>query len=318
MKTITLEKTDLQVSPICLGTVNFGTSLKEEDALKQLDRYAEVGNLIDTAHVYGDWEPPIRGRSERVIGKWLRASGLRDRMVISTKGAHPRLETMHIGRVTPEDIALDLSESLDCLQTDRVELYFLHRDDPQVPVGEILDALEEHKRAGRIRHYACSNWTLPRIIEAATYAEKAGYDGFVCNQLMWSLARINPDGVSDKTMVLMDQATYDYHSRTRLNAMAYTSIAHGFFSRLEQNKPLRPFMLTRYQGERNDRIFEGLLRLSKAYGYSVMELCFFYFQAHPFAAVALASCSAMEQMDDMIRALRADPPEELLQAILAL
>ena len=118
---------DIRVSPIGLGTVNFGTGISEQDCFEQLDRYADVGNLIDTAHVYGDWVPGERGQSERVIGKWMASRQCRELVVISTKGAHPRLSSMDSSRVKPEDIRLDLEESLRCLQTDVIDLYFLHQ-----------------------------------------------------------------------------------------------------------------------------------------------------------------------------------------------
>ena len=98
---------DLPVSPVGLGTAFFGTQLPEGDALAQLDRYAEVGNLIDTARVYGDWESGIRGRSERIIGKWLSGRGGRERIVISSKGAHPRLDRMNVPRLAPEEIPME-------------------------------------------------------------------------------------------------------------------------------------------------------------------------------------------------------------------
>ena len=117
----------LSVSPIGLGTANFGTRLPEADCFAQLDRYTQIGNLIDTARVYGDWTPGPRGKSEIIIGKWLASRRCRDHVFISTKGAHPRLESMNVTRLSPGDIQSDLELSLRALGTDYIDLYFLHR-----------------------------------------------------------------------------------------------------------------------------------------------------------------------------------------------
>ena len=297
----------LRVSPIGLGTSFFGTSTAEADGLAQLDRYAEVGNLIDTARVYGDWGPGPAGKSERIIGKWLASHGGRDRLIISTKGAHPRLESMNVPRVTPEDIRSDLELSLKALGTDYIDLYFLHRDDPALPVGLVLECLEAQRRAGKIRFYGCSNWALSRIIEARDYADAHGLAGFVCNQLMWSLASPNPSHIGDPTLVGMDAATYAYHRKTGLAAMAYMSIANGYFAHLEKGD-LRESVRQRYDMPVNADIYRRLKALSDECGLSTSAAPLLYFAASPFPAVALASFSRMEQLD-MCLALLEDRPD---------
>src|SRR5690606_23154974 len=99
------------------------------------------GNTIDTAHVYSG------GNSERIIGRWMQARGNREQVVVITKGA---AHSQDRRRMTPFDIASDLFDSLARLQTDYIDLYLLHRDDPHVPVEPVIDALNEHLRAGRI------------------------------------------------------------------------------------------------------------------------------------------------------------------------
>ncbi|MDO4866099.1 MAG: aldo/keto reductase [Clostridia bacterium] len=300
---------EIKVSPIGLGTVNFGTGVSEEDCFEQLDRYLDAGNLIDTAHVYGDWVPGERGRSERVIGKWLASRRCRERVVISTKGAHPRLTHMDSPRVKPEEIRLDLEESLRCLQTDVIDLYFLHRDDPTRPVGELLECLEDLRKAGRIRSYGCSNWRLPRMIEAARYAQAHGLRGFVCNQLMWSLAAVNPAQVSDPTLVGMDAETYAYHRQSRMAAMAYMSIANGYFAHLARGD-LKASVRLKYDQPINSVIYGRLRELSKAHDLSITQLSLLYFAAMPFPSVALASFSSIAQLEECAQLLQIpDRPE---------
>ena len=202
-----LTHTDLSVSPICLGTVQYGTRLSEQESIAQLDRYTGAGgNFIDTALVYGVWGPEGRPTSEPIIGKFLARSGKRNQLILSTKGAHPPFNAMSHSRMHPDLIAADLEQSLRHLGTDFIDLYFLHRDDPSVPVAEILGCLNELRRAGKIRYFGCSNWTLARIKQAELWAAGQGSAGFVCNQLLWSLAKINFSHFPDKTCVAMDPA----------------------------------------------------------------------------------------------------------------
>ena len=303
MRRIGMKGTELSVSALCLGTGNYGTFMEETAAKEQMTQYAQAGgNILDTAHVYGDWVPGIRGRSERVIGAWLRESGLRDRMVIVTKGAHPRLESLHIPRLRPEDMEEDLHESLDCLGIDRIDLYLLHRDDPSIPVGEMIDWLAQKKSQGSIRYYGCSNWTLPRIIEANRYADKAHKPGLVCNQLMWSLAIPNHTDTGDPSMLRMDQPTYAYHAQSGMSAMGYMSVAKGYFMRRAAGAVLPDFVEATYASPANDRIFAEIKRLSGDTGYSIMDLCILYFAAHPFAAVPIASFSTKQHLREGLHA----------------
>ena len=142
--------------------------------------YEHGGRTIDTAHGYGD------GKAERGVGAWLRRRGVRDEIVILGKGAHPYDGRI---RVTPEDITSDLTESLERLGVDVIDLYVLHRDNPDVPVGPIVEVLNEHQRAGKIRQFGGSNWTTARIGEANQYAAERGLNPFTVSSPNYSLAQ---------------------------------------------------------------------------------------------------------------------------------
>ena len=304
----------IEISPIGLGTSHFGVRVSEAEAFWQMDRYVESGNLIDTAHVYSDWVPGERSRSERIIGRWLKSRGGRDRVIISTKGGHPSPGSMHVPRLSPAEITGDLEDSLRCLGVDSVDLYFLHRDDVTRPVGEMLECLEAHRRAGRIRAYGCSNWTLPRLLEARAYAEAHGLPGFVCNQLMWSLAVVDPKGIGDPTMVCMDGPTYRLHRDTGMAAIAYTSVANGYFAH-RQRGDLSDAAHGPYAVPANDALYARLLELSGAYGLSLTALSLAYFSAVPFPAAALASFRREEQLGECLSLLEADIDPELLRTL---
>src|SRR4051794_14508954 len=114
MKYVSIPNTDLRVSQICLGSAEFGATLTQKDAFSLLDAFvAEGGNFIDTAHVYSDWIPNTKSTSEKFIGEWFRKSGMRDDVMIATKGAHPLLTSMNVSRLSQADIELDVHESLE-------------------------------------------------------------------------------------------------------------------------------------------------------------------------------------------------------------
>ncbi len=192
MNPITLDNTGLNVSPICLGTNQFGTSLDDTSADAIIGAFAEFGgNFLDTARAYGDWIPDApRGASETCLGRLLKRRG-RDKWVLATKGCEFDYRTGDFAlRVTPGHLSEDLDASLKALQTDYIDLYWLHRDDPAQPVEVLVDALIAEQQAGRIRYFGCSNWSPARIEEAQVYATGIGHTGFVACQPMWGLADV--------------------------------------------------------------------------------------------------------------------------------
>lgn len=308
-------KTDLDVNPVCLGTANYGSTVSEEESKRQMYDFVELGgNFIDTAHVYGDWKPGDGPLSEITIGKWLAESKNRHKVIIGTKGAHPDLRAMHIPRCSNDEIQQDLDASLKALQTDYVDIYFLHRDDPTRPVEEIIDFLEEKVKDGKIRYYGCSNWSLDRIKEADEYAAKNHLQGFSCNQLMWSMADINFEGVRDKTSVLMDEPTYAYHKKHCKNAMAYMSTARGYFALRMEGKPIPSYVEDMYGTDVNDRIF-NLLREHVTEECSITDYALQYLQTQPFPTVPITSFLTKEHLVAGMRSVEAQCDQEILKQI---
>jgi aryl-alcohol dehydrogenase-like predicted oxidoreductase len=173
----------IQGLPKPLPRIIFGTlHLANADAatFSLLDSITEMGcYAFDTAHAYGN------GASERVIGNWIQARGNRSEVVVIDKGAHPARGR---NRVDPESIKQDLQESLDRLQTDYIDLYLLHRNDPAVPVGPIVEVLNDLKNEGKIVLFGASNWNYKRIQEASEYAQKNGLSSFSVASNQYSLA----------------------------------------------------------------------------------------------------------------------------------
>lgn len=319
MKRIQMKNTELNVSPISIGTVNFGTSTDAKAAKHQLDLFFELGgNFIDTAHVYGDWVDGVRSRSEKIIGEWLNAAGVRKEVVISTKGGHPDLSDMDISKVTPERVRKDLDESIEYLKTDYIDLYFLHRDNPDVPADEFLGVLEEARDEGKIRYYGCSNWKLDRIIAAENYAGKHKLAGFVCNQLMWSLADINSAGIPDKTLVLMDEETYEYHNNTGLNSMAYTAAAKGYFTKLYEKKDISEKIAVRYDTPSNRLIFDELVKTAERLNVSLIEVELAFLMHQDFVCVPIVTFSKDEQLRQGIKSCSLELEPEVVNRLRSL
>lgn len=312
MEKVILKNTDLSVSQLSLGTVHYGTAIDAETAESQMNQFtARGGNFIDTAHVYGDWVPGEKSRSEHVIGRWLKKTGQRHQIIISTKGAHPDLSGTGVSRVTPKEILKDLEESLLCLNTDYIDLYFLHRDNQKVPVEELLGILEDARSKGKIRYYGCSNWALSRLRQANTKA----FPGFVCNQLMFSLADINAFNINDKTLVPMDQDTYAYHKETGLNAMAYTSLSKGFFAKRVSGKPIPDSISTIYSNPSNDLIFKEIKAQARSLDCSLPELELAFLMHQEFTVVPIVSFSNPEQLDQGLKSSDLQLDEGMVQRL---
>ncbi len=215
--------------PLALGTAPFGTGIPRDTAFSILDAYVDRGgNLIDTAAVYG------MGVSEQTIGDWMKDRGTRSKVAISTKGGHPSVPDWQ-RRITEADIRVDIENSLRYLQTDCVDVYFLHRDDESQPVDVIMPILDKLVREGKTRCIGASNWTVARIDEANAFARKNGMTEFSVSQIFWCGAVINKDGVYDQTLVVMDDTEHTGYAANRMPVMAYTAQAQGFFSRLRDN-----------------------------------------------------------------------------------
>lgn len=212
------------VARVVQGTTMIGSDLDEAKSFALLDKVYELGcNTIDTAHVYSG------GDSERIIGRWMQARNLREEIVIITKGAAHSEDRR---RTTPFDIASDLYDSLTRLQTDYIDLYLLHRDDPDVPVEPIIDALNEHQQAGRIHSIGASNWSHQRIEAANAYARESGLEPFVASSPQFSLAEslsepwplcISISGITGAT-------AREWYTQTQIPLLAWSSLASGFFS----------------------------------------------------------------------------------------
>lgn len=305
MRTILLPQAGLSVSALCLGTANIGIDGDRMAAFRLLDRFAERGgNFLDSARVYSDWIPGERGRSERILGEWLSARANRGRFVLATKGGHPLLDAMGRSRLSPSELEADLDASLKALRTDRIDLYYLHRDDAGLPAATVVETLSGFVRKGKIRCAACSNWTVPRIREALEHSRTRGLPAFAANQMLWNIGARRMRAGGDPTMTAMDRPTLELHRATGLPAIPYSSQANGFFSKLDATGgvPDRELLKSRYCTEGNLSLYRVLRDLRREAGVSMEALVIGWILSRDIPTVPVVGCRTPQQLDDALDA----------------
>lgn len=292
-----------KISRLVQGTVPVGSGNPDSYAL--LDAVFEAGcTAFDTAHVYGG------GDNERVFGKWIRDRGVRSKVVILAKGAH------HSGdrrRVTPWDIAADLHDTLARLQTDYLDLYVLHRDDPSVPVGPIVEALNRWKDAGKIRAFGGSNWSHKRIQQANAYAAKYGLTPFAVSSPNFSLADQvrEPWGECLTISGPANEEARQWYARSKVALFPWSSLAGGFFSGRIRRDNLDTFKdgLDRlavdcYAREDNFQRLDRAEELARAKGYTIPQIALAYVMNQPLNIFALVGCRTGEEFRQNAEALK--------------
>ena len=233
MKNRPIPHTNLTASELCLGTAEFGSAIDDSVSEEILKTYLDAGgNVLDTAEIYAAWLPEGEHRSETFLGNWLRKNKKRDQLIISTKGAHPRLDSMDKPRMSKAMVQSDLDSSLQRLGIDCTDIYWLHRDDPRTPVEEIILMLEDFRKAGKIRYSGLSNWTQERAEAARIAAEKLGVQPVIGVQNQWCLAKADASK-GDPTWAYTDDSFAQWHSHHNIAAFPYTTQANGYFRRLE-------------------------------------------------------------------------------------
>jgi aryl-alcohol dehydrogenase-like predicted oxidoreductase len=305
---VKLANTDLTVSELCYGTNQFGTSIDQGRANAILDRFVELGgNFLDTARAYGDWVPDVpAGASERAIGVWLKGKK-RDSVVVATKGA---LLDMRAGtwapRVTPEDIALDLSQSLDHLGIDMIDLYWLHTDNPEVPVQPLIDALLTHQQAGRIRYFGASNWSPARIREANAYAASLGKQGFVASQPFWGLATPNREKSAAQGYQLYYEDGYPALHADGLPMIPYSAQSGGYFTKMDKGgeAAVPEALRERYDNPANAKRLAAVKAVAARHGVSINEVVLAYLLCQPWQTIPIFGGSSPAQIEDSVKAVK--------------
>ncbi len=310
MKYGSVKGVETPISRLVLGTMIINLREREK-SFKLMDDILELGcTILDTAQVYG---------SENAIGEWMRERNNRDKVIILTKGAHHSAERK---RVTPPDITSDLHDSLRLLQTDYIDIYMLHRDDPDVDVGPIVEILNEHHRAGKIKAFGGSNWGHERIQQANEYAEKHGLIPFTASSPNFGLAEQVEDPWGPGCVSIsgpQEAKAREWYQKTQMPIFAYSSLGRGFFSgritreNFESMKDkIDGACLRAYCHEVNFKRLDRVQILAKEKGMSVPQIATAYIMSQPLNVFALVGVANKEEYKANTKALDIElTPEEV-------
>ena len=293
----TLGNTDLRVASLALGGNVFGWTIDEATSFRVLDAFvAGGGNLIDTADVYSAWAPGNSGgESETIIGRWLKATGNRDRVVLATKVG---LEVVPGEKGLSRAYILQAVErSLNRLRVDTIDLYQAHRDDESTPLEETLGAFGELVRRGTVRHIGASNYTAPRLARALEVSRRHDLPRYECLQPGYNL---------------YDRGEYEAElealCRTeRLGVIPYFSLAAGFLTgkyrtEADLSKGKRGTKTKGYLNERGFRILAALDAAAARYKSTPGKVAIAWLLARPGITAPIASATSVEQLRDLLDA----------------
>jgi aryl-alcohol dehydrogenase-like predicted oxidoreductase len=309
MSYLQVGKTDLMVSPLCLGGNVFGWTADERESHAVLDAYADAGgNFIDTADAYGAWvegNPP--GASEQIIGRWLKSRGGRDDFVIATKvGMMPDREGLSF-----DNIIRSAEESLERLQTDHIDLYYAHADDPSVEPEETLSAFTELIERGLVRHIAASNYSPPRLQAALSCSSNGGLASYVALQTHYNL--LEREGYEAELMQVCDE--------NQIGCLPYYALASGFLtgkyrSSSSSNGSERAGTATAYLDGRGLQVLDALEKVAAEHQVSMSAVALAWLAQRPTVLAPIASARTPEQLSELLEIvdLRLTPEEEDLLA----
>jgi aryl-alcohol dehydrogenase-like predicted oxidoreductase len=328
-----LPNTEIKVSKICLGTMTWGRQNTEAEGHEQMDYAVDQGiNFFDTAELYPvPANAETQGETERIIGSWFKKTGRRDQIVLATKIAGPRDFTQHI-RKDPSFSKAHIDEAVDKslkrMQTDYIDLYQLHWPerntnffsvrgyvhDPDEAWQEnfeaVLDALETHIKAGKIRHIGLSNenpWGIMRFLQAA----KSPATKMITVQ--------NPYSLLNR---LFEVGSAEICHRENIGLLPYSPLAFGVLSgkyrngRMPDNSRLALFKgLARYSGEKSFEATERYAALAEEVGLSLTELSLAFVNDRSFVTSNIIGATTMEQLKENIATHQVKLSEEILKAI---
>jgi aryl-alcohol dehydrogenase (NADP+) len=281
-----LDGTDLDVFPLCLGGNVFGWTADEDASFAVLDAYADAGgNFIDTADTY---TRPNMGVSETIIGRWMAARGNRDQMVIATKVGSD-------GGLSAANVAAHAEGSLRRLQTDRIDLYYSHKDDLDVPVEETLEAFNALVEAGKVRHIAASNLSGERIVESVRASAREGWARYVALQPHYNL-------------VERERYEREYAPLAAEHGLAvapYYALAKGFLTGKyregwpEVDSP-RAEGARAYLDDRGRAVLADLEEIADAHGVPMAAIALAWLKSRPNVVAPIASARNVEQLEHLL------------------
>ena len=295
------KNSSIKMSKIVIGSAYFGTDIDKEKSFTLLDRFFELGgNCIDTARCYLQWRDGGESASETLIGRWMDERKCREKVIISTKGAFPAKDGTK--RVNSDSIKYDIERSLECLKTNYIDIYFLHRDDPKADLYDVMMTLDKYVKKGVIRAVGASNWTVNRIEEANNIANVNNFTPFSASQIHWSAAFATPEAINDPTptLVCMNETEYDWYLKNQFPVMAFSSQAKGLFSKAIENgvASLNQKITDRFLCEKNIKRIAWIKEYCERHSVSPATAVLSYINSNPLPAASIVGCSSVEQLEN--------------------
>jgi aryl-alcohol dehydrogenase-like predicted oxidoreductase len=292
-----LGNSGLEISPLAFGGNVFGWTVDEPTSFKLLDAFVAAGfNLIDTADVYSHWAPGNSGgESETIIGKWLQRSAKRDKVVIATKVGN-EMGPNRKG-LSKSYILRAVEDSLQRLQTDYIDLYQSHVDDPETPLEETLEAYAQLIREGKVRAIGASNHDAKRLAQALQTSEQDDYPRYQSLQPLFNLYD-RADFEKELEPLCLEQG---------LGVICYFSLASGFLTgkyRSEEDLAdrARADYVKKYLDERGLRILTALDQVARQNEMTPAKVSLAWLIAQPSITAPIASATNLEQLQELIEA----------------
>jgi aryl-alcohol dehydrogenase-like predicted oxidoreductase len=298
---ITIPETDLVVYELCLGTNVFGWSADEAESHAVLDAYAaHGGNFVDTADMYSAWkEGNVGGESETIIGNWMKKNGNRDQMVVATKVA--KLPTRP--GLSPANIIAACNDSLKRLQSDHIDIYYAHHDDPTIPLEDVLGAFAQLIAEGKVRYIAASQYTGARLQEALDVSAKHHLPSYIALQDQYNLVSRNPFE-SEQQPVLAAHG---------ISAIPFYGLARGFLS--GKYREGRVVESVRAEGVKEFATPKGYATLAvmdqiaRDHNCSVSAVSLAWLRSNPQLSTPIASARTVEQLEEIVQIIELTPDE---------
>ncbi|MDY7105513.1 MAG: aldo/keto reductase [Actinomycetota bacterium] len=286
-----IPRTDLDVFPLALGGNVFGWTADRETSFAVLDGYSAAGgDFIDTADMYSQWaDGNDGGESETILGEWMASRGNRDDIVLATKvGKHHRANGL-----APDVIRRAVDASLTRLQTDHIDLYYAHRDDPDVPIAEVLGAFGELIEAGKVRAIGASNFTADRLEAALKTADAEGLPRYVALQPHYNLMERDYENDLAALAAAEDLAVVPYY------ALASGFLTGKYRDDATVDSP-RAGKASRYLDDRGRRVLEALDQIAEAHETSPATIALAWLAAKPQVVAPLASARTVDQLPGLL------------------
>ena len=302
MKTHAIKPFTVPVSTIGMGTMIFHPDTEQRDH-DLLDAFvANGGTYIDTAEVYGAVEE--HGYSEMVIGNWLTARpDMRGKIVLASKGLIPGYcAPLHSGgaKIDPDSIHRAIDGSLERLQTDYLDIWMFHRDDPSLAVGPLVDALDEEVKNGRLKAFGASNWSVQRIAEANEYAQSNGKEAMMSSSPHYCLAKAKEPFWPD-TVVVSEQDR-QWFADSDFLLVAWSALGRGFFAKGDPSDQSDADLVRVFYSEDNFSRKERATEFGAARNLSMFEIALGYVTSQPFPVVALNGAQSVDEVVSSARA----------------